>query len=113
MSNMFDGAISFNGDLSSWDVSSVIYMSWMFYDADAFNGDLSSWDVSSVTTMDGMFSGANAFNQDLCAWADIFPYSSAADIFTNSGCTFDGAPQLDQRGPFCASSSCTAVRRRG
>jgi len=67
------------------------------------------WEISSVIDMCDMFSGANAFNQDLCAWADIFPYSSSSNIFTNSGCAFDGTPQLDQRGPFCASSSYTTV----
>jgi len=63
--------------------------------------------------MSGMFMRASAFNQDLCAWADIFPYSSASDIFSESGCTFQGTPQSDQQGPFCASSSCTTFRRQG
>ena len=47
---------SFNGDLSSWDVSNVTDMHrFMFQDATNFNGDLSSWDVSSVTDMNGCF----------------------------------------------------------
>ena len=44
---MFDGATSFNGDLSQWNVSSVTEMDSMFYGTTSFNGDLSQWDVSS------------------------------------------------------------------
>ncbi len=50
MGGMFDGASSFDGDVSGWDVSSVIYMDEMFNGA-AFNGDVSGWDVSSVEIM--------------------------------------------------------------
>ena len=49
MIGMFKNATSFNGDLSSWDVSNVNYMASMFYGATSFNSDLSSWDVSSIT----------------------------------------------------------------
>ena len=49
---MFNGATSFNGDLSAWDVSAVTNMISMFYNANAFNGDLSAWDVSAVTDME-------------------------------------------------------------
>ena len=45
MAQMFYFA-SRNGDLSSWDVSSVLDMESMFARASSFNGDLSSWDVS-------------------------------------------------------------------
>jgi surface protein len=88
-------------------------MSYMFYDAAAFNGNLSSWDVSSVTDMSYMFENATSFNQDLCAWEDIFPYGTASDIFLNSGCTYKGTPKQSdsQRGPFCASSSCVTSTR--
>ena len=48
---MFSDATVFNGDLSSWDVSSVTDMYAMFSDANSFNGDLTSWDVSSVNRM--------------------------------------------------------------
>ena len=40
---MFKDSV-FNGDLSKWDVSSVIDMAQMFYDS-KFDGDLSNWDV--------------------------------------------------------------------
>ena len=68
MSNMFKGATSFDGDISSWGVSSVTDTSYMFSGATSFNGDLSSWDVSSVTDMEGMFSGVTSFNQPLSSW---------------------------------------------
>ena len=67
-SYMFYKAISFNGDISSWDVSSVTHMSHMFWGTTSFNQPLDSWDVSSVTDMYAMFSRATSFNQPLDSW---------------------------------------------
>lgn len=67
MRAMFESAFSFNGDISSWDVSSVTTMRDMFNGTD-FNQDIGSWDVSNVTDMSGMFSVAEAFNQDIGGW---------------------------------------------
>ena len=50
MAHMFRGS-EFNGDISSWDVSSVEDMYGMFYESE-FNGDISSWNVSGVDTRD-------------------------------------------------------------
>jgi surface protein len=69
MHSMFEGATEFNGDLSSWNVSSVTDMDNMFNDVTAFHDNLSSWDVSSITDMYGMFRGATAFSSsDLSRW---------------------------------------------
>ena len=68
MTDMFSGALTFDGNLSTWDVLNVESMNGMFWHAFAFDGNLSTWDVSSVTDMDSMFNGAINFNQDLSAW---------------------------------------------
>ena len=72
MSNMFNGATSFNQDISSWVTSSVTDMSAMFQSAAAFNQPIpksgSQWDTTLVTDMSNMFNGAAAFNQDISSW---------------------------------------------
>jgi surface protein len=55
---MFYKASSFSGDISAWDVSSVVRMGWMFFGASSFTGDLSGWDVSNVEMMNAMFRGS-------------------------------------------------------
>ena len=62
MQYLFSQATSFNGDISSWNVSNVTDMKKMFFYASSFNGDLSSWDVSSVTNMEDMFYGTDALS---------------------------------------------------
>ena len=44
MSGLFEGT-DFNGDISSWDVSNVIDMSYMFCGCSKFNQNISAWDV--------------------------------------------------------------------
>jgi probable HAF family extracellular repeat protein/surface protein len=71
MSNMFDGASIFNGNIASWDVRAVENMSYMFNYALSFNNNLSSWasKVSNVTTMENMFYSAASFQGNgLPAW---------------------------------------------
>jgi surface protein len=64
MASTFNGASSFNQDISSWDVSSVINMERMFWNAVSFNQPIGVWDTSSVTKMHAMFYVASSFNQD-------------------------------------------------
>lgn len=68
MNNMFNTAVAFNQDLTAWDVSNVTSMERMFTSAKSFNGDISTWDVSNVTNMEGMFRTATDFNRDLSGW---------------------------------------------
>jgi surface protein len=68
MFDIFNAAVSFNSDISSWDTSGVINMTNMFINAEAFNSDISSWDTSGVTDMSAMFQGAKSFNSDINSW---------------------------------------------
>jgi len=47
---MFEGATSFNGNLSCWDVGQVKSMHWMFYGATLFTHQLGgAWSTSTAT----------------------------------------------------------------
>jgi len=83
MAWMFAGVTTFSNDLSSWDVSSVEDMSHMFTWAWQFNGDISMWDVKNVTNMESMFYGAALFDKDLSRW-DVSNVSSYQDFATDS-----------------------------
>jgi len=62
MSEMFQGADSFNADISGWDVSNVTNMAYMFRYAKSFTADISDWKVGNVKDMSGMFVEATSFN---------------------------------------------------
>ena len=72
MANMFDHCTEFTGintNLTNWDVSKVKNMSSMFYTC-SFNGihnDLANWDVSHVENMENMFA-YSPFNSDISNW---------------------------------------------
>lgn len=68
MAYMFDGATSFNSDISGWNTTAVTDMTGMFMHAEAFTGDISTWDTSHVTTMAQMFRGAGQFTSDISRW---------------------------------------------
>ena len=65
---MFRGATAFNGNVSTWQTSSVTNMDFTFDGATSFNGDLSRWDTSSSKSFYGMFRGAVSFNSPLSTW---------------------------------------------
>lgn len=52
------GAYNFNEDISNWNTSSAVDMSFMFHGAKQFNQDISRWDVSKVKNMSHMFMNA-------------------------------------------------------
>lgn len=85
MSQMFDGVIHFNEDISKWNVNNVKYMSEMFDGAIAFNQDISAWDISNVSSMRLMLDGAIAFNQNLESWgARLRKDADTTSMFDNS-----------------------------
>ena len=43
------------GLIENWDTSNVTNMSYMFDGATTFNWDISSWDISSIMDMSGIF----------------------------------------------------------
>ena len=111
MSFMFQGAFSFNGDVSSWQPSNATNFRLAFNNANSFNKDVSTWSISSATNMELMFYNATSFNQNLCLWADDFPYDGvngdkSRRIFEASGCTNREDPNRVIRGPFCATTVC-------
>jgi len=54
-------------NLTNADASNVKNMANMFEGAESFNQDISDWDTSNVKTMVGMFADAESFNQDISA----------------------------------------------
>jgi surface protein len=84
----------------------------MFQGASSFNSNISSWDISSVTNMRYMFYGASSFNQNLCPWGPKLPntfiYGNAAyRMFEGSGCA-NKNPPTGRTGPWCAVTTCNA-----
>ena len=66
----FRQANSFNGDISSWDVSQCTDFNYMFYQNTAFNQSLNGWTLptTSTYTMYAMFQQATSFNGDISTW---------------------------------------------
>ena len=67
MRDMFGGARSFNGDITTWDVGKVTDMRGMFWDT-PFNQDIGNWNVENVSDFWGFLNNTWNFNQDLSRW---------------------------------------------
>ena len=92
---MFYQATSFNGDVSTWNMSNVIYIginqnfSGMFENASSFAGDISNWDLSSVLRADKFAFNATNFSSDISGWIIPASWSSMNKMFENSGMDSD------------------------
>lgn len=70
MDYVFQDAVRFNGDISTWDVSNVYDFSGMFIDCSEFTGDLSLWNTGNALVMSSMFYQATKFHgQGLAKWS--------------------------------------------
>lgn len=72
LSSMFQGASSFNQNISTWNTSAVSNMASMFSGATAFNQNIGSFNIAATTIMLNIFlnSGISKANYDaiLTAW---------------------------------------------
>jgi surface protein len=68
VNNMFNGATSFNQDLSKWDVTNILTYRGTFFGAKAFNQNLSGWKTANATDMQVMFANTTSFSQDISGW---------------------------------------------
>ena len=75
--------LSYNEDISHWDVSNATSLGSMFMGNSSFNQDISNWDVSSVTNMNSMFRSCPSFNQDIGGW-DVSSVSDMQYMFFES-----------------------------
>lgn len=72
-SRMFERAHGFKHDLTKWDTSNVVDMSFMFNRTLCVSQsrpvDLSRWNTANVRSMESMFDGARISNWDVSKWS--------------------------------------------
>jgi gliding motility-associated-like protein len=80
---LFQGETGFNQDISSWDMSNVIFTIRMFAGATSFNQDIGNWDLSNAINIGEMFKGATSFNQDIGDW-DVSNVTNMEETFKDA-----------------------------
>lgn len=83
LSGTFEGATSFNDDISNWDVSQVLRMNHLFAGATQFNQPIGGWNTSQVRSFYRTFARAESFNQPLNDW-DVSSAESFNRMFVNA-----------------------------
>tara|TARA_X000000368_G_C23051412_1_gene721588 strand:- start:751 stop:2352 length:1602 start_codon:yes stop_codon:yes gene_type:complete len=101
MKELFKNNSTFNGNISSWDVSNVTTMEGMFEGASSFNQDISKWDTNKVTNMDKMFKSCTKFNQDLSKWCVVNLTTEPTNFLTGSACDNDDKKPVWGTWPEC------------
>ena len=96
MSQLFEGELSFNEDISAWDTSGVTNMQRMFETALAFNQNIIGWLVNNVRDMHRMFDSASSFNQNIGGWL----VNNVRDMHR----MFDSASAFDQDLGWCVDT---------
>ena len=96
MTSIFEGAVVFNQDLSSWSLGTVTNWTRMFAGASLYNnGGLPlTWDISGLTNLDRLFERTDAFNQDISAW-NISNITSFYEMFSRASAYNNGGQPLN------------------
>ena len=88
---MFQGAIKFNQDVGSWNMSNCHNTVAMFTNCFEFNNggsdEIRYWDTANVTNAGEMFLNASVFNQSLSNWDTrkmTFTNTSMIYMFNNA-----------------------------
>ena len=81
--SVFEDNAHFNQDIGDWDVGGAVGgFSNMFKGATSFNKDISEWDTSSTSNFSGMFQGASSFNQNINTKSAITKHGSTYNPWT-------------------------------
>ncbi|TVR76464.1 MAG: BspA family leucine-rich repeat surface protein [Chitinophagaceae bacterium] len=88
MFSMFNGCISFNGDIVSWDVSNVNNMNSMFSGAALFNQSIGEWELNSNVNLLNMLNNSGLdcanYSATLTGWANNNPNVSGRMLGANN-----------------------------